>query len=67
MSTQISRLGGVLVWYGRQRAREIWAWVGAIGVLAFSVLFLFGAGGILIPAALLLVGAIIAGRLVGTS
>lgn len=61
-------IGATLVWYGIQRRNERWAWIGAAVVLAFSVLFVFGSGGILIPLALAIVVVLIARRLlrVGT-
>jgi hypothetical protein len=58
--------GAGLVWYGIQRGKQRWAWIGAIAVLAFSVLFVFGPGGILIPPALALVIVLVARRMIGT-
>lgn len=58
-------LGAGLVWYGIQRGKQRWAWIGAAAVLAFSVLFVFGPGGILIPPAVALVVVLIARRTLG--
>jgi len=58
-------VGGALVGYGIQRVKERWAWIGAGLVLAFSVLFVFGPGGILIPLALAIVTVLIARRVLG--
>jgi hypothetical protein len=59
-------LGAALVWYGVQRRKERWAWIGATAALAFSVLFVFGPGGILIPLSVALMGLLAARRMRGT-
>jgi hypothetical protein len=53
-------VGPGLVWYGIQRGKQRWAWIGAAVVLAFSVMFVFGPGGILIPLAIAVVAVLIA-------
>ena len=55
-------VGAIAVWFGIQRRSDPWAWIGATVVLAFSVLFVFGPGGLLIPLALALVVVLIARR-----
>jgi hypothetical protein len=57
--------GAAFVWYGVRRGKDRWAWTGAVVVLAFSVLALFGVGGILIPLALALVTVLTARRVLG--
>ena len=58
-------VGATLVWYGVQRGKQRWTWIGAVVVLAFSVLGVFGPGGILIPLAIALVVVLIARRVLG--
>ena len=58
-------LGAGLVWFGIQRGKQRWAWLGATAVLALSVLFVFGPGGILIPPAIALVVVLIVRRILG--
>jgi hypothetical protein len=58
-------LGAGLVWYGMQRGKQRWAWIGATAVLACSVLFVFGPGGILIAPAVALMVVLIARRILG--
>jgi hypothetical protein len=58
-------VGAALVWYGVRRGKDRWAWTGAALVLAFSVLSVFGPGGIVIPLAVALVAVLIARRVLG--
>ena len=53
---------GLATGYGIVRHDERWVWVGAIGVIAFSVLFVFGVGGGLIPVAIALLISLLARR-----
>lgn len=55
MAGLIPLAAGLLVVVGIARRRQRLAWIGALAALAFSILFLFGVGGILIPIAGLLV------------
>ncbi len=58
-------VGAGLVWYGVRRGKDRWAGTGTALILAFSVLFMFGPGGILIPLALSLVIVLITRRVLG--
>ena len=58
-------VGAALAWYGVRRGRDRWAWTGGALVLAFSVLFVFGPGGVLIPLALALLAVLIVRRVLG--
>jgi hypothetical protein len=58
-------VGATLIWYGVQRGKQRWTWIGAIVVLVFSVLGVFGPGGILIPPAIALMVVLFARRILG--
>lgn len=57
-------LAGLLVWLGIARQSAAITWIGGVLAGLFSVLFLFSAGGILIPLAAALLAALIVRRLV---
>lgn len=52
-------IAGLLVWYGVSKGSDLVAWAGAVIATAFSILFVFGVGGIAIPAAAALLAALI--------
>lgn len=53
-------LAGLLVWYGVTKGSDLVAWAGAVVAIAFSILFVFGVGGVAIPVAAALLAALVA-------